>query len=197
MPPPQFRTARPEDAQAVAHLHADSWQRHYRGAYTDAFLDGDVTGYLTGLWTERLSTPDSPTRTILASLDGEFVGMAHTMLDKDPRWGALVDNLHVRYMLKRQGIGTQLLALTAQAVLDWSPSLGLYLWVLEQNSAAQAFYTARGGQSVEQDEVPPPGGDPTRLNGKPTCFRYAWPDPSTLFLDDKPPARTRPTPESR
>jgi GNAT superfamily N-acetyltransferase len=37
-----FRLAGPPDADAIAALHADSWRRHYRGAYSDAFLDGDV-----------------------------------------------------------------------------------------------------------------------------------------------------------
>jgi hypothetical protein len=48
-----FRAARPDDAGAIAGLHADSWQRHYRGAFSDAFLDGDVAGYLLPLWTDR------------------------------------------------------------------------------------------------------------------------------------------------
>jgi len=61
MPAPaglQFRAAAPGDAKAVAALHADSWQRHYRGAFSDAFLDHDVAGYLLPLWTERLARPD-------------------------------------------------------------------------------------------------------------------------------------------
>lgn len=37
-----FRPARATDSEAIAVLHADSWRRHYRGAYSDAFLDGDV-----------------------------------------------------------------------------------------------------------------------------------------------------------
>jgi GNAT superfamily N-acetyltransferase len=181
-PSPRFRTARPEDAPAVAGLHADSWQRHYRGAYSDTFLDEEAPTHLTRMWTERLATP-TKTSTIVAEHEGDLVGLAHTFLDKDPRWGALVDNLHVRHTLKRQGIGTRLLALTAEAVLQWSSLSGLYLWVLEQNSAAQAFYAARGGQCVERDDVPAPGGDPARLNGKPACFRFAWRDLSSLFLD--------------
>ncbi|WP_246633404.1 GNAT family N-acetyltransferase [Pseudonocardia nigra] len=177
---PQFRVARPEDAHAVAELHADSWQRHYRGAYSDAFLDGEPSGFLTQLWTERLATPSPQARTIVAEYNGEVVGFAHTLLNEDPTWGALVDNLHVRYTLKRQGIGTRLLSLTALAVHRWSSSSGLYLWVLEQNSMAQAFYSALGGTCVERVDVPPPGGDPARLNGRPKCLRFAWPDPSTL-----------------
>jgi GNAT superfamily N-acetyltransferase len=176
-----FRAAGPGDAHAIAGLHADSWQRHYRGAYSDAFLDNDATGYLRPLWTERLATPNPHARTILAERDGAIVGLAHTLLGQDPTWGAFIDNLHVAHGLKRQGIGTRLLALTAQAVLDWSPSSGLYLWVLEQNSDARTFYAARGGTCVERDEVPPPGGDAARLNGKPTGLRYVWPDPSKLL----------------
>lgn len=176
----RFRAAGPGDARAVAGLHADSWRRHYRGAFADAFLDDDVAGYLLPLWTERLATPDPRARTILAERDATLVGLAHTILDEDATWGAFLDNLHVVHGLKRQGIGTRLLALTGLAVLDWSPASGLYLWVLEQNSAARAFYAARGGACVERAEVPPPGGDPGRLNGTPIGLRYAWRDPSML-----------------
>jgi len=177
----RFRPAGPGDAQAIAGLQADSWQRHYRGAFSDAFLDNDVAGYLLPLWTERLASRNARARTILAEHDGELVGLAHTILGQDAAWGAFLDNLHVAYGLKRQGVGTRLLTLTAQEILDWSPSSGLYLWVLEQNSDARAFYAARGGACVERVEVPPPGGDAARLNGKPMGLRYAWRDPSKLL----------------
>jgi GNAT superfamily N-acetyltransferase len=191
----RFRAARPGDAHAIAALHAESWQRHYRGAYSDAFLDNDLAGYLRPLWTERLAIPNPQARTILAEHDAAVVGLAHTILGEDATWGASVDNLHVAYTLKRQGIGTRLLALTAQAVLDWSPSSGLYLWVLEQNSDARAFYAARGGASVERDEVPPPGRDAARLNGKPMGLKYVWRDPSILLASRprRPHATYRPS----
>ncbi len=54
----RFRAACSGDAHAIAGLHADSWQRHYRGAFSDAFLDNDDAGYLLPLWTERLAIPD-------------------------------------------------------------------------------------------------------------------------------------------
>jgi hypothetical protein len=177
----RFRSAEAGDAAAVAGLHADSWRRHYRGAYSDAFLDGDVAGYLLAEWTWRLSEPDPQARTIVAEVDGVVVGLAHTQLGEDAAWGSLLDNLHVTYGLKRLGIGTRLLALTAQAVLDFSPASGLYLWVLQQNAGARAFYAARGGTCVETVAVSPPGGDPARLNGSPMALRFAWPDPSRLL----------------
>lgn len=177
-----FRTAEPADADSIADLHADSWQRHYRGVYSDSYLDGEVPEHLRQRWTARLATPDPRARTILAEDDGTLVGFAHTLLDDDPTWGALLDNLHVRYSLKGQGIGTRLMALTAQTVLTETPESGLYLWVLEQNTGARAFYTARGGECVERMPVPPPGGDPARLNGKPIGMRIVWQKPSILTV---------------
>ena len=71
---PQFRLAGPADAEAVANLHADSWRRHYRGAYSDAFLDGDVVADRLAVWTDRLREPDPRRCTILAE-DGGLVGL--------------------------------------------------------------------------------------------------------------------------
>ena len=50
----QFRLAGPADAGAVAKLHAESWRHHYRGAYSHAFLDGDVVADRLAVWTDRL-----------------------------------------------------------------------------------------------------------------------------------------------
>ena len=178
MPNPglRFRAARPDDAHAVAILHTDSWQRHYRGAYSDAFLDGEASEFLDQMWIERLTAPPPQACTIVAEDGDAIVGLVHTLLDDDPVWGAFIDNLHVRHTVKRQGIGSRLLALTAQTVFQRCSSWGLYLWVLEQNSAAQAFYSTQGGKCVERDAVPPPGGDLARLNGRPQGLRFAWRD---------------------
>ncbi|MGW1341055.1 N-acetyltransferase family protein [Kribbella sp. NPDC002412] len=177
--PVEFRTATAEDADQVGWLHADSWRRHYRGAYADAYLDGDVESERRAVWSGRLAAP-SDTATIIAEDDGQLVGFVHVMFDHDPRWGSLVDNLHVYNSNRRTGIGTQLIARAAQAVVDQANSNAMYLWVLQQNTSAQSFYIARGAVSVEAATVPPPGGDPTRLNGSPKCLRMSWPDAAQL-----------------
>ena len=92
-----FRSAEAGDAAAMARLHADSWRRHYRGAFSDGFLDGDVAGYQLARWTERLSASDPRARTIVAELGGEVAGLAHTQLGESADWGALLDNLHVSH----------------------------------------------------------------------------------------------------
>jgi GNAT superfamily N-acetyltransferase len=177
---PDFRLAGPGDAEAIAHLHADSWRRHYRGAYSDAFLDGDVFADRLAVWTDRLREPDPGRCTILAE-DGGLVGFANTVFNDDPTWGALLDNLHVVDGHKRRGIGSGLLGLTAKAVLERPESTGLYAWVLEQNADAQAFYEACGGRCVKRAVVSPPGGIASRLNGSPAKLLYAWPEPTLLL----------------
>lgn len=178
-PTVRFREASAADAEAIARLHADSWRRHYRGAYADSFLDGDVVSDRIAVWGERLAGDDPSRLTILAE-DDSLVGFANAYFGRDAAWGTLVDNLHVADARRRSGIGARLMALTAKAVLRHAPSEGLYLWVLEQNAAARAFYEAIGGQAVERAGVEPPGGVPGRLRGKPQKLRYAWRDPAAL-----------------
>ncbi len=173
--PLEFRSANADDSEQVAALHADSWRRHYRGAYADSFLDGDIATDRREVWSKRLAT-QAGTATILAEYDGQLAGFVHVMFDHDPRWGSLVDNLHVYSSRRRTGMGTQLMTRAAQAVADQANGNAMYLWVLEQNTNAQHFYLATGASCVETSTAPPPGGDPTRLNGSPKCLRMAWPD---------------------
>jgi GNAT superfamily N-acetyltransferase len=172
----QLRTATSADAVAVADLHADSWRRHYRGTYDDAYLDGDVFAERRAVWTKRLADIDpAVARTILIEDEGRLVGFAHVMFDDDPRWGALVDNLHVRFDHKRGGVGTALMRAAARAVLEQAEPSGLYLWALEANAPARAFYRARGGAEVEFEVSELEGG------GQAMAVRYAWPDPRLLL----------------
>ncbi|MGW5352115.1 N-acetyltransferase family protein [Streptomyces sp. NPDC004031] len=173
---PQFRYAGPGDAEAVARLHADSWRRHYRGAYSDSYLDGDVVADRLAVWSGRLAAP-AGTRTVVAedTGGGGFLGFVHVVLDDDPAWGSLVDNLHVTAARQRTGVGRALLARAAAEASGHATSPALYLWVLEQNTSAQAFYAAMGGAHVETLPVGPPGGDPTRLAGTPSKLRISWP----------------------
>ncbi len=177
----EYRSATSADATGIARLHARSWQEHYRGAYSDAFLDNDVLGDRMSLWTARLLTPRADTCTLVADSGEGIVGFAHTILGEDTRWGALLENLHVSSPLHRSGVGRQLMSRTAGVVLEDAPTEGLHLWVLEQNRAGQAFYGALGGTCVERAPTLPPGGDPARLNGSPWRLRFAWPDPNVLL----------------
>lgn len=170
-----YRAATASDAEAIAALHADSWRRHYRGVYSNAFLDHDVVAERLTAWTDRFGRDPSDQCTIVAECDGVIVGFVHVILDDDPTWGALLDNLHVARELQGQGVGTRLMAEAANALVERRPSVGMYLWVLEQNEAAQRFYEARGGECVDREVSEPPGG------GSVVGLRYVWRDPAVLM----------------
>ena len=176
----RYREAAAPNADAIAELHADSWRQNYRGAYSDTYLDGDVSADRRSVWRDRLGQHQPDWYTVVAEGDGAILGFAHTILREDPQWGALLENLHVRHDRKRAGVGTGLMAQAAHAVLD-SSRTGIYLWVLEQNTRAQSFYQERGGTRVERGLSLAPAGDPSRLVGKPAKLRYAWPDPAALI----------------
>jgi GNAT superfamily N-acetyltransferase len=171
----ELRAATTADADAIARLHADSWSRSYRGIYTDEYLDRDAPIERNAAWTERFAHPRPDDRTVVAEQGAELVGFVHTVLDDDPTWGALLDNLHVRADWHRRGLGSRLVAASARAVVEERPGRGLYLWVLEANARGRAFYAARGGSEVEAAEEAAPDG--TVVTG----LRVVWPDPTVLL----------------
>jgi ribosomal protein S18 acetylase RimI-like enzyme len=170
-----YREATEHDAWAIAKLHADSWRRHYRGAFLDQYLDGDILTERVEVWSARLALPQRDQVTVCAEDDADIIGFAHTIFGYDPTWGALLDNLHVRSDQKRSGIGTRLFSEAVRELGQSRPSESLHLWVLDQNEAAQLFYEARGGTRVETAwRGPFPGG------GRAIGHRYAWWNPVRL-----------------
>ena len=181
----RLRQAGPGDAERIAGLHADSWRRHYRGAYSDAYLDGDVLTERRTTWASRLAEPGHSLTVVAEQVRaGEsgvtdtggapLAGFVHIVFDEDERWGSLIDNLHVTYARKRSGVGRALMIRAAEAAAERANSKALYLWVLEQNVSAQSFYSALGGTRAERVPSAAPGGDTSRLNGTPYKFRIAW-----------------------
>jgi ribosomal protein S18 acetylase RimI-like enzyme len=173
-----LRNASSNDIEAIAALHADSWRRHYRGAFSDAFLDGEVVAERRMIWSERLTATNANHFTLVADRNGEVVGFVHMILDKDPDWGALLDNLHVAYQLKRYGIGRRLLTAAARELTRCRPTdTRFYLWVIDQSTAAQTFYRECGGRDAEislHEHGPFPGGSCV------LSHRMAWSDAAIL-----------------
>lgn len=158
------------DAEAIARLHAESWRTAYRGLYSDEFLDSDVFEDRRRVWLDRMASPPDEMYVLLAVEGPALLGFACSFGREDARWGTLLDNLHVRPDLHRQGIGRQLLVESARWSLERYPEAPFHLWVLEGNSRARAFYDRLGGVPVERSVDEPPGG------GSLASWRYAWED---------------------
>jgi ribosomal protein S18 acetylase RimI-like enzyme len=176
---PTVRAASTSDAAAIARIHAASWRRHYRGAYSDTYLDGDLESERLQTWIERLARPEGRI-TLVADLGGRVLGFVHVRLDADRLWGTLIDNLHVLHDSRGLGIGTRLLRAAAQAIAADRSASTIYLWVQEQNAAAIGFYLSRGGRIAGRSPVPPPVGEPANLTGAPQMLRVVWADAAAL-----------------
>jgi len=159
---PLFRVATSEDADRIAQLHADSWRRAYRGSYSDEYLDGPVHEDRRTVWRERYSRIDPLMYTLLAldpdNEDGPLLGFACSFANDDPKWGTLLDNLHVTGDTEGRGIGRQLLAASALWSEREHPEDGFFLWVLTDNARARRFYEHLGATDEGAEESEQPGG---------------------------------------
>lgn len=165
----RYRTAGPEDAPAIADLHARSWRATYRGSYRDEYLDGPLDEERRTAWAARLT--DSPPNqfVVVAEDEGGIVGFACVYGGHDEEWGSFLDNIHADPLRHREGIGTGVFL----RVVDWCrehyPEQGLHLKVLARNSNARSFYERLGG--TNRDGTPPSSGwvvEGTEVR------RYAW-----------------------
>jgi hypothetical protein len=87
LPRLRLRPAGSGDAAAIGSLHADSWRRHYRGAYSERYLDGRLEDERMSLWARRLADPGDAV-TLVAEHDGALVGFVHVRPGADREWGA-------------------------------------------------------------------------------------------------------------
>ncbi|MCM4172417.1 N-acetyltransferase [Arenibacter sp. TNZ] len=144
-----YREAKSKDYIKIAELHVISWQQHYRGDFSDQFLDEEAASEREEVWKDRLINPSPNQFVLVAEQDGEICGFACAFMDDNVQFGALLDNLHVSESAKGRGIGKHLISLVAQEVLRNNPTTKMYLWVLKNNRIAIGFYERLGGVNIE------------------------------------------------
>lgn len=170
----EYRLAGASDAEAIADLHARSWRENYRGSFRDAFLDGDLLGERLRVWRDRLDRPPDNQLVLVAVDDTELAGFVCAYGAHDPRWGSLVDNLHVARAFRRNGIGMALMRRAGARLASRYPESEVYLLVLEVNASARRFYAHLGGRNAGTSTMETHGGAMVR-----SC-RYTWPRPDRL-----------------
>jgi ribosomal protein S18 acetylase RimI-like enzyme len=144
-----YRQADAGDYSEIAKLHVKSWRQHYRGDFSDHFLDVEAALEREEVWKDRLSNPSPNQFVLVAEQKGEIYGFACAFLEDDAKYGTLLDNLHVLDTAKGKGIGRYLMRLVAQEVQNNDSGGKLYLWVLKNNTSAMAFYERLGGVNFE------------------------------------------------
>lgn len=155
-----IRPAVAADAATIAAIHCESWRDAYAGLLDPAYLAGPVEADRRAVWADRFSNP-SPTQTVLLAetVSGDAAGFVCLFRDHDPRWGSLVDNLHVRPVLRGRSIGEQLLR---AAVAPLGADEAFHLWVFEANAGGVRFYQRLGGCVAGRapDDMPAARGAP-------------------------------------
>jgi GNAT superfamily N-acetyltransferase len=172
------RPATSSDCHAIAALHAVSWRSTYRNILSDDYLDHHVVDDRRDLWEARFTKFDSRQHHVAVALGGEsgseVVGFVCVLLDEEPEYGALLDNLHVSPTHHGGGIGRRLMASAAHWVQAMQPDWPMHLWVYEQNLKTVAFYRSAGGVSVDHRVIMTPAGN------RAVVLRFEWRDTAAL-----------------
>lgn len=135
------QTAKSANAPAIAALHARSWQRAYRGVFSDHYLDVECSVERLKTWTERFAKPDPKQHCSVIFDQDQLAGFCCTFASYDEH-GAYLDNLHVASEYQGKGLGRLLMQDAARGV----PDDEIYLVVLVSNAPAIAFYRRMNGR---------------------------------------------------
>lgn len=140
------RSARLEDAAALAEVSVAAWRKAYRGHMPDDFLDVLSISERTAGWTRRLSRPEAG-HVLLVELDGRVAGFCvfGPSRDDDSEGQRISEiialNIHPEHW--HSGLGTLLCRRVLQEM--WSEgSTAVTLWTLEGNIRARRFYEGLG-----------------------------------------------------
>lgn len=145
-----IRAAVPQDAEAIAHVHVQSWITTYAGIVPAEYLASLNEAERVPLWRDWLSRN---IRVYVAEKDGEVVGFVSGGELRQPIAGYDAE-LFAIYLLERaqrQGIGTALM----RSVAAWLRTQGfksLAVWVLENNPSAR-FYEKKGARRIASKEI--------------------------------------------
>nr|WP_321816803.1 MULTISPECIES: GNAT family N-acetyltransferase [unclassified Paraburkholderia] len=167
-----LRPATAADAPLLAAMHAASWQATYRGLLPAAFLERDVDAERAAYWRARMEAPGEERRLVLiAERDAQPHGrtpVGFVCVERQPEspWGVLLDNLHALPAHQGIGVGKRLM----EAAQSWARAQGeaqLYLYVLDGNTPAIAFYERQGWEFS--------GAEPDHMGGIDiTALRYIY-----------------------
>lgn len=145
-----IRSARPEDAAAIAHVHVRSWQQAYRELLPGAYL-ASLDNTLARREASWRATIEQGSQTVfLGLLDARVVGWisvgASRDEDADQATTAEVSAIYILAEHWRRGVGRALWRQAEQHLIEQGFAV-LTLWVLLDNHRAIAFYRQAGLQA--------------------------------------------------
>jgi L-amino acid N-acyltransferase YncA len=161
-----IRAAREGDADAISHVHVQSWRTTYTGVVPAAYLAGLDETERAALWREWLTRD---IQVFVAEVDGEIVGFVSGGSLREPLQDYDAE-LFAIYLLKQaqgRGIGTALLRALAES-LNGKGFHSMAVWVLESNAYSH-FYERSGAVRLLLKEIEVGGA-------MLPVVAYGWPD---------------------
>lgn len=141
-----IRDATVADADQVAGVHVRSWQAAYRGLIDQEILDGLSIPDRADGWRRNIADP-LPTVIghLVAERDGEVVGWTSfgSGRDDDGASDGEVYGIYADPTRWSSGVGHALLDAAERRIADVGHERA-YLWVLDGNERADAFYARHG-----------------------------------------------------
>ncbi|MEL6262385.1 MAG: GNAT family N-acetyltransferase [Cyanobacteria bacterium J06626_6] len=174
-----YRPATELDVDAIAKLHALSWQNAYRGMLSDWYLSQEVYPERLNVWETRLKQSKPHQFVVVAEDEQEIVGFACAFGSTEKRWGALLDNLHIHPAARRKGIGKALMQQVAMWIIDNYDSHQMHLFVFAANKGACLFYERLGGKENETKEMAMPDGELV------PSIKYVWERVDSMMVDPR------------
>jgi ribosomal protein S18 acetylase RimI-like enzyme len=152
---PVIRPAGPDDAAAIAAIHAASWRVTYRGLMPDAYLDSLTADARRPMWDQVLTSQTSRVDVQVLDVEGAVAGFVWTgpCLGNDhPASTGELYAIYVRPGLEGQGLGRRLL-IEGESAMARHGFTDAILHVLRDNHHARRFYEAAGWETDGIDQV--------------------------------------------
>lgn len=168
--PAAIRLATPGDAEAVAHVHIESWRSTYRGLLPQDFLDNLDFQRRVDYWGGLFAQMPPGQFAFVAELPVQgVVGFVNAGPARE-NLGPYAGEVYAIYLFaaqQGQGIGRAMFERARSQLAEQGHS-GLMLWVLEGNPTC-GFYEHMGGQQIgrKQEQI---GGQAV------TELAYGWRD---------------------
>jgi GNAT superfamily N-acetyltransferase len=143
-----IRRAQPDDAEAIAEVHARSWRFTYDGLLPPALID-EVVGNRerrVRMLREAVADPHGVRRSWVATRGTTVVGMAIWGPARDDDGSERVAEMYAIYLdpaVIGHGVGRRLIEAVSNEIVDLGFAEAT-LWVLDTNRRARGFYEAVG-----------------------------------------------------
>jgi GNAT superfamily N-acetyltransferase len=169
-----IRPATYADVSAIATLHANSWRFAYRGALCDDYLATKADADRLRFWDERLKSP-APNQYVFLLCEGsEILGFVCVYPAHHTEYGSFLNNLHVAERHLGKGCGARLMLAASECFETLASNLPVYLFVVESNTRARAFYFRFNATLSGTDPWEPPDG------GALVLHRLRWATPKDI-----------------